>query len=244
VQLGSAFGEISVTCGVFGGSVTNAHDTVAGVTVSDCDYSVAYSPDLCVDGSPCYGEAVGSGKVYLATVPMADVMGGITGGEAYPYDQNAAWFSGEGWVNYSMEITQTGTPPEEISGIPVTMTVGGSTKGVGSEAYAAIQGPGVSGKYLPGVAPPLSLAVGSVYTIIIVADCSADAAHSPDCQAVADPVFTFDQAHFPDFNLADYYSFEYSPNLTGAPTPEPSSLVLLGAGLLGLIGLSLKKATA
>jgi hypothetical protein len=63
-------------------------------------------------------------------------------------------------------------------------------------------------------------------------------------QAVADTVFTFDQATFHKemgsdiFPLADYYKFEYSQNLTA--TPESPSLLLFGTGLLGLIGLSLR----
>jgi len=47
------------------------------------------------------------------------------------------------------------------------------------------------------------------------------------------------------FLLADYHTSEFSPNLTavGTPTPEPSSLLLVGTGLLVLVGLALKKTT-
>ena len=59
----------------------------------------------------------------------------------------------------------------------------------------------------------------------------------PSSQAVTDPTLTFDQAAFDiyaaqqgraTFNLADFYSFEYSPGVV----PEPGSGSLLVVGLL------------
>jgi hypothetical protein len=82
-----------------------------------------------------------------------------------------------------------------------------------------------------------------------MATCSADAIQNQtsECQAIADPVFTFDQATFnaemgaSTFPLDEYYDFEYSPNLAPAPTPEPSTLILLGTGLLGLANVARRK---
>jgi hypothetical protein len=56
-----------------------------------------------------------------------------------------------------------------------------------------------------------------------------------------DPLFEFDQAAFDaemganTFNLADNYSFGFSPNIPISDTPEPSSLLLFGSGLLILV---------
>jgi hypothetical protein len=56
-----------------------------------------------------------------------------------------------------------------------------------------------------------------------------------------DPLFEFDQAAFDTemgantFNLADNYSFGFSPNIPTNATPEPSSWLLLGTGLLILV---------
>lgn len=63
--------------------------------------------------------------------------------------------------------------------------------------------------------------------------------------AVVDPVFAFDQQAFDEemgpntYNLSDYYTFNFSPNMTSVP--EPSTMLLLGTGLLCLAGLGRKK---
>lgn len=243
VHLASASGQVDVTCGVFGGTVSNGGSTLPGQNIlsTDCDNDQTIPDDICADIDGCEALAVGSGNAYLYTVPEADVQGGISGDELADTLQSPAWFSGEAQVDYSGTIDQTGTPPEEESGIPVTMTVGGSTIGIGSQAYAVISGPSVSGLYKAGSKPEFDLTPGNVYSVSVIAACSAAGDPGAYCQAVADPLFQFDQAAFdaelakqglPSFSLSEYYSFAYSPNLipAPAPTPEPSSLSLLLAG--------------
>lgn len=59
--------------------------------------------------------------------------------------------------------------------------------------------------------------------------------------ATIDPTIVFDQAAFDQrygaeaFNISDYYQIRVSPNLFVASVPEPSSLVALASGLLGML---------
>jgi hypothetical protein len=57
----------------------------------------------------------------------------------------------------------------------------------------------------------------------------------------ADPIFQID----PSFPLANDFELEFSPNLVSAPAvPEPSTLTLLGAGLVGLAAFLRRKSLA
>jgi len=200
-----------------------------------CDDQVAYP------GPDGYQEfqVVGHANTYFGSRPMVDVKG-----DAWYSGNGSNWaaFLGEATLSYYMAVRESGTLPALVVTVPVTMDWTGHTSGVGtwdSEIYASFAGTRSS---TPGQVN-LQLVPGAQYLASIDAICTTVAAsndpHS-ECQAVADPVFTFDQAAFDaemgskTFPLADYYSFGFSPNL--ATTPEPSSLILLGIAMLGIVG--------
>jgi len=154
-----------------------------------------------------------------------------------------AIFTGVAALEYSVAIDQTSSPPVPVSTVPVAVYFQTEIQGNNSYAYGWVVGP--SGKQdLPqNKSLSAQVPVGIAYFAHEEVGCSAgggDAGFTSSCLAVADPAFEFDQAAFDaemqaeglaSFSLSDYFTFEYSPNLT-APTPEPSSLSLLWVGLL------------
>jgi len=93
----------------------------------------------------------------------------------------------------------------------------------------------------PSFAGPLKIAgpPGAAFEIEVEALCQASNAVS-SCGASVDPMVEIDPS-FPD--AADF-TLEFSPNLPTTPVPQPSSLLLLGTGLLALLGAGMYKRPA
>ena len=152
-------------------------------------------------------------------VPSVDVSGAASVGST---ESSGSYFGGFGVVYYYLALTQVTKPPHTVTQIPVYMSYlseGYVEGGGGGQAEANFNGT----PYLAAGTYKLWLAPSVAYGAFIAAWCSAQpelswSIYYAECQEVADPRFQFDQADFTGgFNLADYYSFEYSPNLT----PEP-----------------------
>jgi len=170
---------------------------------------------------------------------MASVTG-TSNWEIAPYAEvnaSATWYT---------DIKSIEAPPElpPDGKIPVTFTWSGETQGFDVNIYAVFKGKYISS---PGTYN-FNLLYGKQYAIVLDAFCVADTTTTvaSECQAVADPSLKFNQAAFnaemaaaglPTYSLSQYYGFGYSPNLA----PEPSTLVLLGSGLLGIAGLARKR---
>jgi hypothetical protein len=256
MTLNPAVGSVTAGCSFFGGNaaiapVSTAATTPQYTTTTSCDLSTALP-----DGQSL--QATGTALATLGLSPAADVTAHASDSgydpnvtPNYPNADISATLVSEASFSVSVNLTALPTPHPAEDGIPVLMTWTGD-KNVTGSGYAQIDAwfQGVT-SYTPGVLT-YTFAPGEQYGANVEAICYAEAYQnsSSDCQAVADPTFTFDQATFDaemgsnTFPLADYYSFEFSPNLTATPppsVPEPSSLLLLGTGLLALIGLALKK---
>jgi len=240
ITLGLASGSIAVECiaeqGIYQYGTGMSHDLSnmpTGTSVAAaCDFtrSYQYPPETVT--------AIGDGVLTIGKVPSISIQGEmvISGVEAW-----AGYFSGTGQLSYSVAIEQTGTPPQPVTAIPVTITSNSETSGFGASSDTWFDAGG--GNYFSWADPSnvsfmWSFVPGTEYSAGIDAYCDADAPDFPEwqsCQVSVDPAFQFDQADFKGgFQLSDYYSFVYSPNLTptGTATPEPCSLLLFGTNLL------------
>lgn len=148
-------------------------------------------------------------------------------------------------VDYAMQIVSRGNAPEGVS-IPLRISI---LQDVTGEAESIVQLDDaflrlgiLSGHqsreffYRQTYSESQTVHVILTARAIAVDNYGIGPARPFSSQAVADPVFEFDQQAFDDlmgpdtFSLADFYSFEFSP---GAELiPEPSSVLLCLAGLM------------
>ena len=240
--LPSAVSGVGWQCSAFGAAKGKSAQSVPLEASGACD----------VAGANHYGTAMAAGTAYthFGASPSASVSA-LASQSAITNNLSGASIDMLAEVIYNIAVVENGAPPESPDFVPVTETWQGEAtpNSFLSGAEACVEfGPSGWNCTASGSAN-LLLAPDVAYTVGIKADCNAFSvgdgvnALNGGCQAVIDPTFSFDQATFDatqgahSFNLASYYSFAYSPNLTagaGLSVPEPNGVALLGLGIFGV----------
>jgi hypothetical protein len=201
-----------------------------------------------------YLSTEGWANAYFSKEPSVDVLGEIDTDIDGNAGTQSGSFLGTALLQYGVVLDEIAAPPESVTAVPIKVEAHGELTGEGNYSalgsFAAVIGPDgvVQSVPLDGTEVDLMLTPDAGYTAELSAGCQASANFTAPtseivyswCQDVVDPGFKFDQAAFDaemganTFPLDEYYAFAYSPNLT--QTPEPSSLLLLGSGLVCLAG--------
>ena len=246
IGLTAAAGYLASDCGPYtdsAGSTPLSSSTLTSSAQLPCDYSFYSSGS---DGTVLSYQIVGITQENMNNAPCTALpcetpAVSVQGEVAFsgPHGTGAV-FSGLAALEYSVAIDQTNSPPVPVTTVPVAVYFQTETQGDNSHVYGWVVGS--SGRQdLPQNTPlSVQVPVGSAYVAHEEAGCSAGGGNTPftpSCLAVADPSFEFDQDAFDaemgsnTFPLSEYYSFEYSPNLTATiATPEPPTLSLLLGG--------------
>lgn len=245
VTLNYAVGTAAATCSNTTGAaaVSNQASTTAYTTTTSCDLNSI------LKGSSF--QSVANSVTSLGYSPSTDVTASVSSNTTSTYTANALVTSLATYYA-TVKLDYGSAPDADEYGIPIKMTWYGESI-VSGDGYATVQAALDGLSYNTPGQISYRFAPGEGISVAIQATCFVEASKSQysQCQANADPTFTFDQTTFnadmaaqglPTFNLADYYSFEFSPNLVPvSTTPEPSTLWLLAAGILGLAGIAAKK---
>jgi hypothetical protein len=244
VAVAEATGSGNGNCQAFGLIDQDNFTTTANVATQACDVTF-------LEGSK-FGQALVNVGTYFVENPQVDV-------QTSAFKEGGSGLvqaDGTGMIQYETSIGFKATPPFILTEYPVTLQAPYSmndfgTPGVSAAVFLTVTQPEADIFFQEfrvfGTDPAEDeyflqgeVAVIDPVIVTIEATCVSNAPEdeSSDCQAIMDPIFTFDQAEFDathganSYVLDEFLQFNQSTNLV----PEPSWTAGVMAGVVALCG--------